>query len=243
MTSKLVDNLRNFGLSDYEAKAYSAVVSAGTGSVTEISQLCDVPRSNLYAVLESLSEKGFVDIQKGRPLIFKAISPENVFDELVRTKSNELRKAKTQILDEVEKISDKTKADIVPALIWGVRGYTSVLNKIGEITSRSRKELLVNIPDLSIINERMFGELEKAKTRGVKIKIVTEKKGDLKKHKKVASVRVRDKIHGVDIVSDDKEILIAPSFPIVAAWVDNPEMAMHVKDFLTLVWKDAKVLK
>jgi len=56
-------------------------------------------------------------------------------------------------------------------------------------------------------------------------------------------LRIREKIHGTDIVVDDKEVLVAPSFPIAAAWIDNAEMAVHVKDFLNLVWKDSVVLK
>jgi sugar-specific transcriptional regulator TrmB len=115
------------------------------------------------------------------------------------------------------------------------------MGKIEEIIKRAKSEVLINAPDLSVF-DGMYDEMMKAKERGVKIKIAAEKRGDLAKYQKVASVRTRDKIHGIDIVADEREILIAPPLPIAAAWVDNPEMALHVKDFLELVWKDARIL-
>jgi sugar-specific transcriptional regulator TrmB len=238
MDSELVDDLKAFGLSDYEAKAYVALVRAGTASVTEVSQLCDVPRSNLYATLEGLNKKGFVEIQNGRPIIFKALDPARTLEEAERNAVRRMRSAKESATSRLEKLKAEKGSDAVPALIWGVRGHSSVLAKIREMIGRSKNEVLINLPDLSLL-EPMFGELEKASGRGVKIKIATENRGNLAKFRRISLLRIRDKIHGVDVVSDDREVLVAPSLPIAAAWVDNPEMALHVKDFLNLVWKDA----
>jgi sugar-specific transcriptional regulator TrmB len=241
--NELIKGLKIFNLSEYEAKAYTALVSVGTGSVTEISQLCDVPRSNLYAVLEKLSEKGFAEIQRGRPILFKAVDPSAILDEKENDLKERVKNAKRRIIDKMEKLKGTKEGDTVPALIWGVRGYDNVINKIGEIVKRSRNEILLNIPDLSILDDGVYEELKNAKERGVKIKIAAESRGDIEKYRKVSTLRIRDKIHGVDIVGDGREVFVAPSIPVVGAWIDNPEMALHVKDFLNLVWKDAMVLK
>lgn len=243
MDKKLLENLKIFGLTDYEAKAYTALVSLGTPTVTEISQLCDVPRSNLYAVLEKLNEKGFVEIQKGRPILFKARDPERVLDEAGKEFANKVKDAKKEALQELRKISSKGKTDVEPALIWGVKGPEAVMNKTAEIIKRSKSEIFFNIPDVSVLDDNILEQLNKAKERGVKIKIVTERKKDLKKFQKYGVVRTRDKIYGIDILSDGKEILIGPSLPLVAVWLNNPEMALHVKDFLDLLWKDADIMK
>lgn len=240
MGGELVENLKLFGLSDYEAKAYIALASLGTASVTEVSQACSVPRSNLYSVLEGLAERGFADVQRGRPILFKAIPARQILDEIFENKKTEIIEAKKIVIEKIENLSSKKKMDTVPALIWGIRGHGSVLNKIEEIVDRSKDNILINVPDLNIFNDKIIEGLKKAHKRGVKIKIAAEKEHELKH---CTSLRTRKKIHGVDIVSDDGEVLVAPSFPVVAAWLDNPEMALHVKDFLNLVWKDAKVLK
>ncbi len=242
MDYELINGLKAFNLSDYEAKAYIALSSLGTASVTEVSQICDVPRSNLYSVLESLNERGFVDVQRGRPVLFKAVSPEKALEDAEKELSERTKKARESVVRKLKDFKGK-ETSIVPALIWGIKGPSNVLAKIQEIVRKSRSEIMINVPDVSIFDEKIYEELEKASDRGVKVKMAVEKKGDIGKFKKICMVRVREKIHGIDIVVDDKEVLVAPSFPIAAAWIDNPEMAVHVKDFLNLVWKDSVVLK
>jgi len=239
---ELINGLKAFNLTDYEAKAYIALASLGTASVTEVSQICDVPRSNLYSVLESLNEKGFVDVQRGRPVLFKAVNPEKALDDAEKELIEKVKKAKDSVVKKIKNFKGK-ETDIVPALIWGIKGYSNVLAKIHEMVKKSRTEIMINVPDISIFDEKMYEELKKANERGVKVRMAVEKRGNIDKFRDICMVRVREKIHGTDIVVDDKEVLVAPSFPIAAAWIDNPEMAVHVKDFLNLVWKDSVVLK
>lgn len=242
MDPLIVDNLKLFGLSEYEARAYVALTTLGTASVTEVSQVCDVPRSNLYAALEKLAEKGFAETQQGRPVLFKARHPKEALPEIRDKQLESMRKAEKEIGEKLGAMASK-KIDATPALVWGVRGVNSVMNKLAEIVSRSKKELFINITSVSVLSQPVLEELKKASARGVEIRITTQKGGDLSKLRKLGIVRVREKIYGVDVLSDDKEVLVAPTYPIAAAWVDNPEMALHVKDFLMLVWKDAQILK
>ena len=243
MDAKLVESLRTFGLTEYEAKAYAALVSAGTASVTEVSQLCDVPRSNLYAILENLNEKGYADIQRGRPILFKAIDPKIVLEDAARKKSEMIKEAKQKAIKGLQEMAKEKSAEVVPALIWGIKGIRAVENKINEIISKTHHEVIINTPDVGIFDDSTINEIKRAKKRGVKVKIATQQDSDITKLKRYATIRTRDKIHGFDIVADDKEVLVAPPFPVVAAWVDNPEMALHVKDFLTVVWKDSKMTR
>ena len=242
MDYELINSLKVFNLTDYEAKAYIALASLGTASVTEVSQICDVPRSNLYSVLEGLNEKGFVDVQKGRPVLFKAVSPEDALEDAERQLSEQTKRARESVVKKLKDFKGK-ETNIVPALIWGIKGYSNVMAKIQEIIRKSRSEVMINVPDVSIFDDKIYAELQKARERGVKVRMAVEKKGDIEKFRIICIVRVREKIHGTDIMIDDKEVLVAPSFPIAAAWIDNPEMAVHVKDFLNLVWKDSVMLK
>jgi len=243
MKPEIIENLRKFGLTEYEAKAYAALVSAGTASVTAVSQLCDVPRSNLYAALESLNKKGFADIQQGRPVLFKAIDSKIALREAERKTVEDLAKAREDATTDLEKLSKEKSADVVPALIWGLRGINAVETKIDEMVSRAKKEIIINAPDVGIFGDTTIDELRAAKKRGVKIKIATQAESDTSRLKQHAIIRIREKIHGFDMVVDDRETLVAPAFPVVAAWVDNPEMTLQVKDFLNLVWKDSRVTK
>ena len=242
MDYDLLNSLKTFGLTDYEAKAYTALASLGTASVTEVSQICDVPRSNLYSVLENLNKKGFVDVQKGRPVLFKAVSPEKALEDAEKNIKEDIKKARENVSKKLKDFKG-TDMGVVPALIWGIKGYSNVLAKIQEMIKKSKNEILINVPDVSVFDEKIFEGLKKAHQRGVKIKIAVEKKADVEKFREIGMLRMREKIYGTDMVVDEREVLVAPSFPIAAAWIDNAEMAVHVKDFLNLVWKDSMVMK
>ncbi len=244
MNSELIDDLENFGLSEYESKAYAALVSAGkASSVTELSQLCDVPRSNLYSVLEKLNKKGLVEVQKGRPQLFKALDPENTLKEIEEQKKKKLERSREDAIGKLNDLQGEEKADTFPTLVWGVKGYDSVIKKMKDVIDRADNQLFINSPDADIFIQELYEDLEEAKKKGVKIKISTEENEEFEELREVAMVRTREKIHGIDIVSDEEEVIIAPKLPAVGVWVDNEEMAQHVKNFLDVVWKDSKILK
>ncbi|MFQ6128156.1 MAG: TrmB family transcriptional regulator [Thermoplasmata archaeon] len=74
----LVGKLRKIGLTEYEAKAYLSLLTDHLSSAVKLSEKSGVPRTRIYAVLESLKEKGWVRIYSGVPILFRAIDPDEV---------------------------------------------------------------------------------------------------------------------------------------------------------------------
>jgi len=90
--------LKELGLTEYEAKAYIALIMLGEGSVREISELSKVPASKLYEVLSKLEERGFILSSYGRPMKYIARDPEETlnsiryrYDKLITTLSRDLK--------------------------------------------------------------------------------------------------------------------------------------------------------
>ncbi|MDH5782875.1 MAG: TrmB family transcriptional regulator, partial [Candidatus Bathyarchaeota archaeon] len=52
--------LRELGLTQYETRAYLALVDKGVLTASQISEYADVPYSKIYEVLASLEKKGWV---------------------------------------------------------------------------------------------------------------------------------------------------------------------------------------
>jgi len=80
----LLNTLGKAGLSPYEARCYLALLEKETLTVSEISQLADVPRTNAYGALEKLLAKGICVSRPGRQKQFSAVSPGSVRDHLYR---------------------------------------------------------------------------------------------------------------------------------------------------------------
>lgn len=67
-----------FGLNLYEVRIWTALLSRGTSSAGELSDISNVPRSRSYDILTSLEEKGFIVQKAGKPLRYEAIPPAEV---------------------------------------------------------------------------------------------------------------------------------------------------------------------
>ncbi len=78
----VVEKLKRVGLTEYEAKAYIALLNTHLCTATQVSEKSDVPRTRIYAVLECLGQKGWVRIYSGVPLLFKAVDPLVVFEQI-----------------------------------------------------------------------------------------------------------------------------------------------------------------
>jgi HTH-type transcriptional regulator, sugar sensing transcriptional regulator len=71
--------LKNYGLSDKEAKVYLACLSTGSSSAHKISKTAEIPRSTTYEVLESLQTLGLISsFQKKSIKYFTAESPNSI---------------------------------------------------------------------------------------------------------------------------------------------------------------------
>ena len=60
--------LKRTGLSDYEAKAYLALVLRSHGTAEDVADTADIPRTSAYKVLDALKQKGFVTSREAAPL-------------------------------------------------------------------------------------------------------------------------------------------------------------------------------
>lgn len=78
----LVGKMRKIGLTEYEAKAYLGLMKDNLSSAAKLSEKSGVPRTKIYAVLESLKEKGWVRIYSGVPILFRAVGPGEVLSKV-----------------------------------------------------------------------------------------------------------------------------------------------------------------
>lgn len=80
MNGKLVVSmLRDFGLSEYEARVYFVLLTLGESRVGHISRKAYVPQSKMYEVLDKLVMKGFAEqTSEQRPAAYCAIPLQKV---------------------------------------------------------------------------------------------------------------------------------------------------------------------
>ena len=111
---RLAESLGNLGLTEYEISAYTALLSGGSNTASEISRASGVPQSRIYDILDLLEKKGFVLIQMGRPTTYIAVQPKKALDKMILKRKTEsedhiriLAEDASSILGTLEDIADK----------------------------------------------------------------------------------------------------------------------------------------
>jgi sugar-specific transcriptional regulator TrmB len=89
----VVEMLKDFGLSGYEARMYFVLLTLGEAKVTALTRRAYVPQSKGYEVLDSLIEKGFAEqIDGEKPKKYRAVALHKVATAMMAREQKFIRK-------------------------------------------------------------------------------------------------------------------------------------------------------
>lgn len=101
-------SLEEFGLSQYEARAYVTLITKGTVSASEVAYYAELPRTKVYPVLLKLQQKKLAILSKSKPVMCTGIAPEDAFDGIVHEQINKVEAMNT-LVSKMKKISEESK--------------------------------------------------------------------------------------------------------------------------------------
>jgi len=189
------------GFSQSELKTYLTLLSHNPANGSQLSRFSGIPRANIYAILDSLKNKGVVgEIEEG---MYTPIPPDEFLNRL-------RNKAKSEI-ESVKKMIAAVSNNQFTEYIWTIKGYDNVMNKAVEIIGAAEQELYVLLyPEEARL---LDPHLETAESRGVKIRYISMgiplTTFDIQIiHPEFESVQ---RSHGgrvIDVVKDRNEILV-----------------------------------
>lgn len=249
-----------FDLNLYEVKVWASLLSRGISTAGELSTISDVPRSRTYDILESLERKGFILMKLGKPIKFIAVKPEEVVERVKKNlvveaqeKSKRLEELKTDdVLSELTTLFTNGIKFVEPSDLSGsVRGRQNIHNHLDTLIKNAEKQaVIVTTADgLSRKIEALMPSLERAKKRGVSIKIaapITPQNYKVAKEiSKVAEVRSLTKSHGRFAIVDEKQLMfmlmddkaVHPSYD-VAVWLSSDYFAQSLGQMFSMAWEN-----
>lgn len=100
MSIVAADRLEDIGLTKYEAKIYATLVSYGPSGVSDINRLSGIPRNKVYEMVDILVKRGIVEVQPGRPVIFRAVPPKLVIGQFLEDYNRKANEALILLLQE-----------------------------------------------------------------------------------------------------------------------------------------------
>ena len=216
--------LSRCGLSDYEARAYIALVAVGTSSAALVARIAQIPRTSAYKTMTALERKGYAKSKPGRPRSFYAEDPSEVSKRLV----SETESAFAKVAHYKDLLSQRG----VPQLVYTIMGKTRVLEKIGEMLDKSEHGFVMSTPIISKIHGPLKKNFSNAISRGVRITIITSP--FVKAPRGVTVIR-RKSLIATDVISDGKTALLAAPDLSACGYTDNEALSRHLEDFLKIM--------
>ncbi|MCA9487473.1 MAG: TrmB family transcriptional regulator [Nanoarchaeota archaeon] len=254
-----------FDLNLYEVKVWTALLSRGTSTAGELSNISDVPRSRTYDILESLEKKGFIVMKVGKPIKFVALKPEEVVE---RVKKNLMVQAKERtqrlerlkgddVLEELTSLFTKGVKFVEPSDLSGsLKGRQNLYNHLDMMIRDAEKSITIvtTAEGLNRKMEALMPSLEKCKKRGVKVRIAAPiDKNNMKvakDFKKVAEVKNMQNLKARFIIIDGTQLMFMllddekfhPNYD-VGVWINTEFFAQALESLFELAWKEMKAIK
>jgi sugar-specific transcriptional regulator TrmB len=254
-----------FDLNLYEVKVWTALLSRGTSTAGELSNISDVPRSRTYDILESLEKKGFILMKLGKPIKFVALKPEEVVERVKKNLMVEAKERTTrletlksdEVLEELTGLFTKGVKFVEPSDLSGsLKGRQNMYNHL-DMMIRDAEKTVTIVTTAEGMNrklEALMPSLEKIKKRGVKIRIAASiDKNNLKIAKefnKIAEVRNMQDIKARFVIIDSNQLMFMllddekfhPNYD-VGIWISTEFFAQALEQMFELAWKDMKAVK
>ncbi len=153
-----VEALRELGLSEYEARAYAALLAMGELTPHEVSSAANIPYTKVYEVLKRLEAKGWAVAVSRSPLVYAPRRPEEVLAQERRKVEERLRRAE-------EKLKALEGAGAAATGVYVLRSFAALARAVRGVVTES-DEVLAMIATPQLLKE-VEDLLAKARVRGV----------------------------------------------------------------------------
>jgi sugar-specific transcriptional regulator TrmB len=263
ISEEFLSRLRKiFDLNLYEVKVWASLLSRGVSTAGELSSISDVPRSRTYDILESLEKKGFIVMKLGKPIKFVALKPEEVVERVKKNlvkdaqeKSKRLEKLKDEdILRELTGLFSEGSKFVEPGDLSGsLKGRSNVYNHLDMLIREAEKTITIvtTAPGLNRKLEALMPSLEKARRRGVKVRIAApideNNRRVAKDLNRVAEVRDTEDLRARFVIVDSEELMfmvldddkVHPNYD-VALWINAEFFAKALEQMFEIAWTKFK---
>ena len=135
---QLIENLMYTGLSQYEARAYVALIGSSPASAYEVAKSAGIPTSKVYEVMARLLERGIAALLEdtGKSMYV----PQEPEDYL-----SIHRHMMEKTLDNLEGGLSKARKKSETSIIWNITDYDTLMDKALAMAGSARNSLLLSV--------------------------------------------------------------------------------------------------
>ncbi|AEI43719.1 TrmB family transcriptional regulator [Paenibacillus mucilaginosus] len=156
----MIEELRKIGLNDLEARCYLALLQEQGMTGYEVAKNVSVSRTNVYAALRSLADKGMCRTIEGDPLIYESVP----IDQLIRLLKADFEHTSRTLLASLQAPPPASKS------FYSWHGDKAVDTAIRRLASNADKSILVDLwaEDLTLAEDALL----EAESRGIAVTLI-----------------------------------------------------------------------
>lgn len=228
---QLIQKLTTLGLSEYEAKAYLALLRAHPATAYEVSRESGIPTSKVYQVLDRLADRGMVALAAGgKTRRFDPLDPQ----EFLGRYKNTVEQTIDTLQHDLAHLSDHTQR----SSIWNIADGGYLIEKAISMINEAQQTLMLSLwkEELALLEPA----LAKALKRKVRMAIVhfgtpVSKLRQIYPHPIEETIYEEKGGRGIVIVRDSAEVLtgtIIDSGRVEGAWSTNRGFVTLAEDYI-----------
>ena len=166
---EVVQALRTLGLSNYEAQVFVALQQLGSGTSQEISELSEVPRSQVYGAADSLADSGLVEVVQSSPKAYRPVELATARALLTKRLERETSRA----FDRLESIR-ATETDYAEGQdVSTLRGRRPIDDRITTLVRSAEHTVVFVSPTARATTADIADALRDVSTSGADVTVVT----------------------------------------------------------------------
>jgi len=221
LISDPIDRLVKIGFSEYEAKAYVALLRESPVTGYQLSKTSGVPRSMIYEVLSKLTARGAaMTLRKGGSTQYAPIPAEEFLDQLRR----EHEELTISLKDDLATLASPTDLEYV----WNIVGHENIIAKAIEMIGQARSRVYLALVPATC--QELQPVLEEAVRRGVRVVLYSTSEINLTGCRVVVAHVSEETLGqarglGLVLVIDGEEVLIGEwltANQARASWTSSP---------------------
>ena len=253
-TNDRLEKMMEYGLTEYEARTYLALLQLGVASARDVANLSRVPRTKIYSVLDELHAKQLAEIIPERPKKYGVVPFDTYLRQFEREYKTKLAKIEEDKKFLMSAFASKDASGPDKAGSFQVlKGRKNVLNRKYEMVGRADVEVLEMGTEFSAVRMGYYMPLLKERARsGAKLRLlvpITESnRENVEEFAQFGEVKGNPgKSPGsVILVIDDAEVLICHYVPDdehlfkgedIAIWSDDKAIVRDMKATILSHWQ------
>ena len=223
--------LQALGLTEWESRAYLALVEEAPLSGYAVAKRSGIPRGKVYEVLASLVSKRAVHVARSDPQLYGPLPPKELIERMRQQMTERLAAAEAAM----ESYASQVGSD---AVIWDIQGRSEIIEQARYLIRRASRRILLEI--WAADADELRPDLQDAAGRDVQVIAVTYGNPDFpfaEVHQHPSTDEVTTGLGGRWLVVsvDDREIvagIVSSGSQSRAAWTSHPGLAVPVTELI-----------